>query len=484
MKKGFVDKRLFLLTAVAMIFFFSLNINVDAATITITCYDIESGAPTTRSSTIGTPVCLAGTTSTPPLPACPSGVTNAKYYRYVSGAVGFMAPSCGCDRDFYENDCDIGDIPSDGEREPAGYECYDNFLREDDSPDSHKLQVVACTPPVTPGVCSTTAHLCNPGTPVTPFTDTATDYKWTCAGLNGGATSQQCSLPKAFASSSPLTFGAGVTEKIRLWESGAVHYGIGIKGGEFVFYKDPGAKYSFYDGNYAANDPVMTILGDGNVGIGTIDPKQKFHVAGSIRVGDYGGIGLTDGNGRINLYSSAFTNTYLQSEAASRITLHTDGIKFYTAPAGTADAAVTWTERVRIANTGNVGIGKNPAYKLDVAGAVGATDFLYTSDVKLKENIKPLEGSLNKILQLQGVSFNWKNNGVGNIGLIAQDVENVYPELVQTSSDGIKSVEYGNLVAPLIESVKEQNRRVDEQQKQIDELKREIERLKNDERWL
>ncbi len=139
---------------------------------------------------------------------------------------------------------------------------------------------------------------------------------------------------------------------------------------------------------------------------------------------------------------------------------------------------------MRIANTGNVGIGKNPAYKLDVAGAVGATDFLYTSDIKLKENIKPLEGSLNKILQLQGVSFNWKNNGVGNIGLIAQDVENVYPELVQTSSDGIKSVEYGNLVAPLIESVKEQNRRVDEQQKQIDELKREIERLKNDERWL
>ncbi len=101
-----------------------------------------------------------------------------------------------------------------------------------------------------------------------------------------------------------------------------------------------------------------------------------------------------------------------------------------------------------------------------------ADAFFYNSDSGLKKNIKSLEGSLSKILKLEGVSFMWKKGGDKNIGLIAQDVEKVYPELVITNlSTGLKSVEYGNLVAPLIEAIKEQ-------QKQIEVLKEEIERLK------
>jgi hypothetical protein len=101
-----------------------------------------------------------------------------------------------------------------------------------------------------------------------------------------------------------------------------------------------------------------------------------------------------------------------------------------------------------------------------------ADAFFYNSDRNLKKDIKPLKGSLSKILKLEGVSFAWKNEGDKNVGLIAQDVEKVYPELVITNpSTGLKSVEYGNLVAPLIEAVKEQ-------QKEIEFLKAEIERLK------
>ena len=128
-------------------------------------------------------------------------------------------------------------------------------------------------------------------------------------------------------------------------------------------------------------------------------------------------------------------------------------------------------------NKERVGIGKNnPTFNLDVTGNaritgdITANSFLYSSDLSLKENIKPLYGSLGKIEQLQGVSFNWKENGNEGVGLIAQDVEKVFPELVSTDNEGLKSVEYGNLVAPLIEAIKEQ-------QKQIDELKKEIERL-------
>jgi hypothetical protein len=121
---------------------------------------------------------------------------------------------------------------------------------------------------------------------------------------------------------------------------------------------------------------------------------------------------------------------------------------------------------------GKVGIANNaPTYKLDVNGSVGATAYFYTSDRSLKKDIAPLQGSLAKVMSLQGVSFAWKSDGTKSVGLVAQDVEKVYPELVSRSSSGIRSVEYGNLVAPLVEAIKEQ-------QKEIESLRAEIALLK------
>ena len=77
------------------------------------------------------------------------------------------------------------------------------------------------------------------------------------------------------------------------------------------------------------------------------------------------------------------------------------------------------------------------------------------SDRRLKYDIKPLHNALDNIERLNGYSFKWKKDATADIGVIAQEVESVYPQLVATSSrDGMKSVEYGNLVAPLIEAVK------------------------------
>lgn len=120
--------------------------------------------------------------------------------------------------------------------------------------------------------------------------------------------------------------------------------------------------------------------------------------------------------------------------------------------------------------------GLGGGYTFRVCGTAAATAFYYTSDRNLKKDIAPLGGneSLSRILKLEGVSFKWKDGTNGSdmkVGLIAQDVENVYPEVVGTSEAGVKSVEYGNLVAPLIEAIKEQ-------QRQINELKAEIEALK------
>ena len=95
-----------------------------------------------------------------------------------------------------------------------------------------------------------------------------------------------------------------------------------------------------------------------------------------------------------------------------------------------------------------------------IAGTMTATGFIYNSDVKLKKNINTIDNALAKILQLRGVSFNWKKDNSPSVGLIAQEVETVFPELV-SESNGIKSVQYGNLVAPLIEAVKEQQKEIE-----------------------
>ena len=90
-----------------------------------------------------------------------------------------------------------------------------------------------------------------------------------------------------------------------------------------------------------------------------------------------------------------------------------------------------------------------------------------SSDEQLKENISTIENPIDKVNALRGVDFNWKDSGKKQIGVIAQEVENILPELVEEMLDGYKGVHYGNIVGLLIEAIKEQ-------QKQIDELKEKI----------
>ena len=104
-------------------------------------------------------------------------------------------------------------------------------------------------------------------------------------------------------------------------------------------------------------------------------------------------------------------------------------------------------------------------------GSVTADAFIYSSDLRLKDNVTNLSGALDKVKNLNGVSFDWKKSGAHEIGLIAQNVEQVVPELVVTGQDGMKAVKYGNIVALLIEAIKEQQVEIEALQSQIAELK-------------
>lgn len=100
-------------------------------------------------------------------------------------------------------------------------------------------------------------------------------------------------------------------------------------------------------------------------------------------------------------------------------------------------------------------------------GTLTATIVTASSDARLKENVTPLTGALDKVLKLQGVNFNRIGSDTKEIGVIAQQVEEVVPELVFTGEDGMKSVAYANTIALLIEAIKEQ-------QATIEELKRKV----------
>lgn len=109
---------------------------------------------------------------------------------------------------------------------------------------------------------------------------------------------------------------------------------------------------------------------------------------------------------------------------------------------------------------------------LDADGNLTATGYVEaTSDIKLKKNVKTLENSLDKVCQLRGVEYDRVDRESHEIGVIAQEVEKVFPELVNEREDGIKSVAYGNLVAALIESVKELKNEITELKSEIAELK-------------
>lgn len=85
-----------------------------------------------------------------------------------------------------------------------------------------------------------------------------------------------------------------------------------------------------------------------------------------------------------------------------------------------------------------------------------------TSDARLKTEIKKLDNANELLSQLEGVSYTLIETNKKSIGLIAQEVEKVVPEVVSTDEDGFKSIAYGNIVALLIEAIKEQDKRIKE----------------------
>ncbi|MHB8904037.1 MAG: tail fiber domain-containing protein, partial [Patescibacteria group bacterium] len=209
----------------------------------------------------------------------------------------------------------------------------------------------------------------------------------------------------------------------------------------------------------------------GNVGIGTTAPDYPLDVQSA--TGDrvrfktsLGEIHLSSYAAGSEVYAGA-DSFYVPSRNINIMTgLNNGEIRFNAVNSG------VWTRLLTIASNGNAVF----------LGSVTATAFIYSSDRNLKQNIATIQSPLEKITQLRGVTFNWKKDNKPSMGLIAQEVEQVFPELV-TGQEGSKAVQYGNLVAPLIEAVKAQQTEIKNNNEEIMKLKAQqvetIKRLKS-----
>lgn len=102
---------------------------------------------------------------------------------------------------------------------------------------------------------------------------------------------------------------------------------------------------------------------------------------------------------------------------------------------------------------------------LELENLIAKSDVVTYSDIRFKHNVVTIDNALDKVNALRGVSY--EKDLKQCIGVIAQEVETVIPEVVHTDPDGLKSVAYGNIVGLLIESIKELTARVESLEKQI-----------------
>lgn len=189
----------------------------------------------------------------------------------------------------------------------------------------------------------------------------------------------------------------------------------------------------------------------GNVGIGTSSPGQKLHVAGNINLN---GSNALMWNNSAGTSIECFSGGSCQFESNGHMDHKTGAGSFHRFHASDGDLVF------RVAESGIVTFydGSGGAQCTINNGVQNCT-----SDERLKNNIKTLHGSLSRLSALRGVSFSSKNSGEKRLGVIAQEVQGAFPELVSLNEDGYLMVQHTGLFGPMIQAINELKSEKDKQ---------------------
>ena len=195
--------------------------------------------------------------------------------------------------------------------------------------------------------------------------------------------------------------------------------------------------------------------------------------------------GSTYGIGMGNSYThgdlNGFAMTFQMNSSINR------GWWWGTSSMGNSSATMSLSTNgnLSVSRATKIGYGQSDAtfsisYPLDVNGTIRAIgDVLAYSDVRVKKNIKTIDSALEKVKALRGVYYERKDTGDKSIGVIAQEIEKILPEVVSTDDEGMKAVAYGNIVGVLIEAVKEQDQQLKEQAIQFKAMQKQINDITN-----
>ncbi|MDY6898589.1 MAG: tail fiber domain-containing protein [Cyanobacteriota bacterium] len=209
-------------------------------------------------------------------------------------------------------------------------------------------------------------------------------------------------------------------------------------------------------GNHVVFNPFAA---NGNVGIGLTNPQAPLQVRGRLGLENETGAQLwnlnVDNSGNLSINANSVTG------GTTRLFINDD--------------------------SGNVGIGTtSPTQKLHVAGSICYTGSIGAcSDLRYKTDIEPLTDSLNKVLSMHGMRYQWNQEAFPNhafgeepqIGFSGQEVEAICPEVVSTDSEGYKYLDYSRLTPVLVEAIKEQQQFIEQQKSVLGEALAKIAQL-------
>jgi hypothetical protein len=220
--------------------------------------------------------------------------------------------------------------------------------------------------------------------------------------------------------------------RIQLWEG----YGFGINGSTLRY-------NSMGNHTFFVNNGEIIRFNSTGMGFGNTNPQSYLHL-GNVDVA---------GSAPVLLFGKRLPNS---SGFRTAFIGYNDSFYFCIGDAGNVNASPVITQSFKIAfNAPDNSLAVNPD------GKCYSLQFVNTSDERIKTDIFTIENALEKVLLLRGVSYKIIKEDFKAIGLIAQDVENVVPEVVSTNNaTGLKGIDYSGLVGLLVEAIKELNNKV------------------------